>query len=80
MQREGRGEGGGLTIVGVQKGQGALSAPIHPSLRQTRERQREKRERRKGESVREKGEHVSGCEELKAAKSGAGDYGLVFGK
>lgn len=31
MQRERRGEG--LTVVGVQQGQGALSAPIHPSLR-----------------------------------------------
>lgn len=28
----GRGEGAGLTIVGVQQRQGALSAPIHPSL------------------------------------------------
>lgn len=30
----GRGDGGGLTIVGVQQRQGALSAPIHPSLRE----------------------------------------------
>lgn len=41
MQRgvEGR---GGLTIIGVQHGQGALSPPIHPSLRdEQRERERE---------------------------------------
>lgn len=46
----GRGEGGGgLTIVGVQQRQRALSAPIHPSLREDqrdRERQREKKTKR----------------------------------
>lgn len=44
---EGRG-GGGLTIVGVQQGQGALSAPIHPSLRERERRGRGREcERRK---------------------------------
>lgn len=42
--RGGRGEVGGLTIVGVQQGQGPLSAPIHPSLRDDqRDRERERK-------------------------------------
>lgn len=37
----GWGGGRGLTIVGVQQGQGALSAPIHPLLRDDQEKERE---------------------------------------
>lgn len=65
MQRGVEGRGGGLTIVGVQQGQGALSSPIHPSLR-VNQRKREREEGTGSESVRKR-KLVSNCEVLKAA-------------
>lgn len=52
MQRENGGEWVGLTIVGVQQRQGALSAPIHPSLR-ANQRKKDTKKGEQEESVRE---------------------------
>lgn len=64
----GRGEGLGLTIIGVQQRQGALSAPIQPSLRDNQK----KRERWTGSECEKRNASVTvrlkgGSEEILAA-------------
>lgn len=71
LHAEGEKGGGGLTVVGVQQGQGALSAPIHPSLR---DNQRKKLD---GEEVTARKEKCQNCEVLKAAKV---QFGKISGR
>lgn len=63
MQREDRGGGGrGLTIVGVQQGQGALPAPVHPSLRDNQ------RKRERGGECEKRKNKIRSCEAFKSCQ------------